>query len=91
VDTSRLLRRVTKVLEMPNGLALQLANERPNLLLAAEWIIDESKCCPFLDFDLHIKAESRILEMRLTGPEGTGEFLMGELPALMRVEEHASI
>ena len=43
----------------------------------AEWVTLEQRCCPFLDFSLETGRDGVML--RLTGPEGTPEFLREEL------------
>ena len=44
------------------------------------FVANERRCCPFLDFTLEIPAEEQSICLRLTGPDGTREFLDMELP-----------
>ena len=47
----------------------------------ARWMENERRCCPFLAFTLELSPAGGPLWVRLTGPEGTREFLDAELPA----------
>ena len=42
----------------------------------------ERLCCPFLTFSLELSAQDGPLWLRLTGPDGTREFLDAELPGI---------
>jgi hypothetical protein len=44
-------------------------------LLVADLIIAERECCPFLRFELTAEPKMRALTIRITGPEGTKQFL----------------
>jgi len=39
----------------------------------------ERQCCPFLTFDLIVEKEANPLYLKITGPEGTKDFLLLEL------------
>jgi hypothetical protein len=45
----------------------------------ARFIVNERKCCPFMDFELSITRESGPVWLRMTGPEGTREIVQAEL------------
>jgi hypothetical protein len=45
------------------------------LALVADLIIAERECCPFLRFELTAEPKMRALTLRITGPEGTKQFL----------------
>lgn len=45
----------------------------------ARFVRNERRCCPFLDFVIDVGAGADRLELRMTGPEGTVEFLEREL------------
>jgi hypothetical protein len=47
----------------------------------ARWITLERRCCPFLDFTIHVAPEGGPVWVRIIGPAGTREFLDAELPA----------
>jgi len=46
----------------------------------ARFVENERLCCPFLTFRLEAQPAAGPLWLRLTGPEGTREFLDVELP-----------
>jgi hypothetical protein len=48
----------------------------------ARFVARERLCCPFLDFSLELSAQDGPLWLRLTGPDGTREFLDAELPGI---------
>ncbi|MCW5968679.1 MAG: hypothetical protein KIT57_09205 [Blastocatellales bacterium] len=41
----------------------------------AEFVEQERRCCPFLGFALTVEPDAGPIQLTLTGPEGTGEFL----------------
>lgn len=45
----------------------------------SRFVLNERKCCPFLSFSLEIAPADGPVWLRLTGPEGTREFLDAEL------------
>lgn len=45
----------------------------------SRFVLNERKCCPFLSFSLEITPADGPVWLRLTGPEGTREFLDAEL------------
>jgi hypothetical protein len=47
----------------------------------ARWAANERRCCPFLTFTIELAPAGGPLWVRLTGPEGTREFLEAEIPA----------
>lgn len=77
--SQRLLQSVTHKRPLRNGYLLTLKNISP--LDAGDWIGAEQKCCPFLRFELTAgpPAEPTVLQLRLTGPNGTRAFLEHEL------------
>lgn len=46
----------------------------------ARFVGRERLCCPFLTFNLELSATDGTLWLRLTGPDGTRDFLSAELP-----------
>jgi len=61
--------------ELDDGYALRLAFEPEVARHALEWILLESRCCPFLRMELGIEAERGPLWVRLGGGSGVKEFL----------------
>ncbi len=79
-----LFRKAGAVHELQNGLAFQFLNEKATLSLITEFIVDEERCCPFLDFEVHVDPQKAILQLSLTGPENTTEFLQAEFADILR-------
>jgi hypothetical protein len=76
---AQLQKTVQEIREVANGYAFRHPAEISVLLLLAEFIDLESRCCPFLDFRLEVKTERGPAWLVLTGPEGVKEFLRAEL------------
>lgn len=47
--------------------------------MLAEFVAFERRCCRFLSFQLRINAQHHHIDLDLTGPEGTQEFLKEQL------------
>ena len=61
--------------ELPEGYAFRIPGEKKWLALVADLIITERECCPFLRFELTAEPKMGALTIRMTGPEGTKQFL----------------
>ena len=48
----------------------------------AEWVDQESRCCPFLEFGIETRGGDRVTRLRLTGGKNVKAFLKEELPIL---------
>ena len=83
-DCSKLFHQASDIRELPRGIALQLTNEPGALSLATGFVTRESQCCPFLDFDLHFEPPYTHIQLSITGPEGSREFLKEEFADLLR-------
>lgn len=70
---------VQEVKELPNGYAFRLSADSSTILLAAEWITFERRCCPFFSFALDIESEKQSLWLNVTGREGVKAFMQLEL------------
>jgi hypothetical protein len=70
---------VQETREVANGYAFRYPADEPVLLLLAEFISLESRCCPFLDFTLEVDTRLDPAWLTLTGPEGVKESLLLEL------------
>ena len=86
--TEALPRAVTETSELPTGYALTLDLSRlpadakglPFCVVeVAEWVDLESRCCPFLDFEISLRDKGRRVTLRLTGGPSVKEFLREEL------------
>jgi hypothetical protein len=66
--------------DVPGGYAFRFdAASFDDIARFVQW---ERLCCPFLTFSLDGSSEAGPLWLRLTGPDGTREFLDAELPAI---------
>ena len=43
-----------------------------------DWVVNESKCCPFFDFHIDLENEGKLICLRLTGQEGIKQFIRAE-------------
>ena len=77
--TTQLFQSVQAIHEAENGLEFVFPNsgKQEVLIQLAEFIFNERRCCPFLEFRLRITPDMPI-SLLLTGPEGTQEFLRAE-------------
>ena len=78
--TTQLFQSVQTIHEAENGFEFMFPNfvEQENLTQLAEFIFNERRCCPFLEFTLKIVPNGTPISLLLTGPEGTQEFLRAE-------------
>ena len=78
--TTQLFQRVQTVHEVENGFEFMFPNfgAAENLTQLTEFIYNERRCCPFLEFTLKITPNDAPISLLLTGPEGTQEFLRAE-------------
>ena len=58
--------------------SVQTIHEAENMIQLAEFIFNERRCCPFLEFTLKIAPNDAPISLLLTGPKGTQEFLSAE-------------
>ena len=78
--TTQLFQSVQTIHEAENGFEFMFPNfdEANNITQFAEFISNERRCCPFLEFTLKIAPSDAPISLLLTGPEGTQEFLRAE-------------
>jgi|SRR5271157_1366971 len=72
---ARIRSLAAQLVELEDGYALRLASEPEVARHALEWILLESRCCPFLRMELIVEAERGPLWVRLGGAVGVKEFL----------------
>jgi hypothetical protein len=72
---ARIRSLATQLVELEDGYALRLASEPEVARHALEWILLESRCCPFLRMELAVEAEGGPVWVRLGGAAGVKEFL----------------
>ncbi len=58
-----------------------VARSRP-LVQLADWVDLESRCCPFLDFEIRMSGQGGRAVLRLTGGDNVKAFLQTEFPLL---------
>jgi hypothetical protein len=61
--------------ELGDGFAFRVPGDKDWLRLVADLMIAERECCPFLTFQLTAEPQRGALTVRITGPDGTKEFL----------------
>ena len=76
--TEKLIAVRDAVVETPKGYEFQFRPENVAVAELAEWVVAESKCCPFFYFHIDLEKEGRLVCLGLTGPEGVKAFIRGE-------------
>jgi hypothetical protein len=66
---------IVEVEELEEGYTFRLPGDDNWIALAAELILAERECCPFLTFELTALANKGPLMVRVIGPPGAKEFL----------------
>lgn len=72
--------RTLGVVDTTEGMAFELRGDPETLALAGEFVGYESRCCPFLGFQLTVEAEGGPVRLALGGREGVGDFLRAMFP-----------
>lgn len=67
--------RLLETKELNDGYAYRFASDADRISDLAQLITFERECCPFLQFDLRVEPANGPLWLKLTGPEGTKDFL----------------
>src|SRR5437588_5525699 len=71
--TLRSLRK--SVRELADGYEFEFPTDPKTFQLVTEWAIQERLCCPFFDIDVRLEREGGSRWLRLTGREGTKDFI----------------
>ena len=66
------------IVETEKGYEFQFSPPDVTIAELADWVVEESKCCPFLDFHIDLENEGKLLCLRLTGEEGIKQFIRAE-------------
>lgn len=66
------------IVETDRGYEFQFGPGDATLAELAEWVVNESKCCPFFDFHIDLENEGKLICLRLTGEEGVKQFIRAE-------------
>jgi hypothetical protein len=61
--------------EVSDGYLFRIPSDKKSIALAAELIVAERECCPFLRFELAAEPGMGPVTLRMTGPSGTKEFM----------------
>jgi hypothetical protein len=76
--TRKLIAARDAVVETPKGYEFQFTPENVPVAELAEWVVAESKCCPFFYFHIDLEREGKLVCLGLTGPEGVKAFIRAE-------------
>ncbi len=76
--TEKLMAARKKTVETEKGYEFQFSPGDVSLAELAEWVVAESKCCPFFDFHIDLEREGKLVCLRLTGEEGIKAFIRAE-------------
>lgn len=68
----------TAVRELPNGYEFDFPGDAKSVAMLVEWTAQERLCCPFFDIDLRMPREGGAVTLRLTGRQGTKEFIKAD-------------
>src|SRR5262245_35952068 len=64
-----------ETVELRNGYRFNFPNHNSWIQKLSEMIVLEKECCPFLNFNLKIKAGEESIILELTGQKGAKEFV----------------
>jgi hypothetical protein len=61
--------------QLADGYSFQVPGDKESLTLVLNLILAERECCPFLMFQFTAAPKMGPITLRVTGPDGTKEFL----------------
>jgi hypothetical protein len=76
--TKKLLEVRKAMVESEKGYELQYSPADVTVAEIAEWVVMESKCCPFFDFHIDLEDAGTLICLRLTGTDGVKQFIRAE-------------
>ena len=76
--TEKLIGKRDATVETAAGYELQYSPEKVSVAEVAQWVVTESKCCPFFDFHIDLEEQGKLICLRLTGSEGVKAFIRAE-------------
>jgi hypothetical protein len=76
--TDKLIALRAQTVETEKGYEFQYSPSQVTVGEVAEWVVAESKCCPFFDFHIDLENEGKLVCLRLTGAEGAKQFIRAE-------------
>lgn len=62
---------------LPDGYEFKFPSH--SITAIAQFVTNERKCCPFMQFDISVAPDAGPVSLRMTGPEGTRAVLDAEL------------
>ena len=74
----KLLAARNETIETETGYEFQYSPDKVTIVEVAEWVVVESKCCPFFDFHIDLENQGKSVCLRLTGSEGIKDFIRSE-------------
>src|SRR5215469_14317600 len=76
--TLKLMMTKNDVIERADGYEFQFDSTAVSVAELADWVTNESKCCPFFDFHIAVEHDASLLTLRLSGDEGIKAFIRAE-------------
>ena len=76
--TEKLLAAKNETIETEKGYEFQYSPDKVSIAEVGEWVVAESKCCPFFDFHIDLENQGKLVCLRLTGGEGIKAFIRSE-------------
>ena len=76
--SEKLMAARKEIVETEKGYEFQFSPSDVSLAELAEWVAEESKCCPFFDFHIDLESQGKLVCLGLTGEEGTKAFIRAE-------------
>jgi len=76
--TDKLLAARKETVETAKGYEFQFSPADVSLAELSDWVMGESKCCPFFDFHIDLENDGKLVCLRLTGAEGVKTFIRAE-------------
>jgi hypothetical protein len=76
--TEKLLAARNETIETEKGYEFQYSPDKVSIAEVGEWVVAESKCCPFFDFHIDLEKQGKLVCLRLTGSEGIKAFIRTE-------------
>jgi hypothetical protein len=82
--TEKLISSRTEIVETEKGYEFQFNPSLVSIAELADWVVAESKCCPFFDFHIDLEREGTLVCLRLTGGRGIKHFIQSEFQILAK-------
>ena len=76
--TEKLLAARNETIETEKGYEFQYSPDKVSIAEVGEWVVAESKCCPFFDFHIDLEKQGKLDCLGLTGSDGVKAFIRSE-------------